>query len=111
MTMTGYTGMFYDYGKGYPFPEYDIEIIDNFTKVHRPPHVEIRHRRDRLQELHPAGRSGAFRLRSAIRWARLAFNGAWTGNKGWPNQPSSQGNAFADFLLGTAAIHATSPGR
>ena len=33
MSMTGYTGMFYDYGKGYPFPEYDIELIDNFTKV------------------------------------------------------------------------------
>ena len=31
--MTGYTGMFYDYGKGYPFPEYDIEFIDNFTKI------------------------------------------------------------------------------
>ena len=25
--------MFYDYGKGYAFPEYDIELIDNFTKV------------------------------------------------------------------------------
>ena len=34
MTMTGYTGMFNDSGKGYPFPEYDIEIVDNFTKVH-----------------------------------------------------------------------------
>ena len=33
MSMTGYTGMFYDYGKGYPFPEYDIEYSDNFTKV------------------------------------------------------------------------------
>ena len=26
MTMTGYTGMFTDYGKGYPYPEYDIEL-------------------------------------------------------------------------------------
>jgi hypothetical protein len=33
----------------------------------------------------------------------FTFNGQWTGNKGWPGQPSSQGNAFADFLLGTAA--------
>jgi hypothetical protein len=33
VTMTGYTGMFYDTGKGYPFPQYDIEIVDNFTKV------------------------------------------------------------------------------
>ena len=38
----------------------------------------------------------------------LSFNGSWTGNKGWPNQPSSQGNSFADFLLGTASP-ATSP--
>ena len=32
----------------------------------------------------------------------FAFSGAWTGNRGWPGQGSSQGNAFADFLLGTA---------
>ena len=32
----------------------------------------------------------------------LSFTGAWTGNKGWPGQPNSQGNAFADFLLGDA---------
>ena len=30
-TMTGYTGMFTDAGKGYPYPQYDIEIVDNFT--------------------------------------------------------------------------------
>jgi outer membrane receptor protein involved in Fe transport len=30
------------------------------------------------------------------------FSGQWTGNQGWPGQPHSQGNAFADFLLGTA---------
>src|SRR5205085_740252 len=32
----------------------------------------------------------------------FTFNGQWTGNKGWPGQPTSQGNSFADFLLGTA---------
>src|SRR6266542_3508503 len=30
------------------------------------------------------------------------FSGQWTGNKGWPTQPQSQGNAYADFLLGVA---------
>ena len=34
MSMSGYTGMFYDYGKGYAFPEYDIEFSDNLTKIH-----------------------------------------------------------------------------
>jgi hypothetical protein len=33
----------------------------------------------------------------------FTFNGQWTGNKGWPGQPSSQGNSFADFLLGVPA--------
>jgi len=32
----------------------------------------------------------------------FAFNGQWTGNKGWLNQGTSQVNALADFLLGTA---------
>ena len=33
----------------------------------------------------------------------FTFNGQWSGNRGWPGQPSSQGNAFADFLLGLPA--------
>lgn len=33
----------------------------------------------------------------------FTFTGAWTGNKGWPGLANSQGNSFADFLLGTAS--------
>ena len=35
------------------------------------------------------------------------FDGSWTGNQGWPGLPHSNGNAFADFLLGTAATAST----
>ena len=38
----------------------------------------------------------------------FSFSGRWTGNKGWPGQPQSQGNAFADFLLGVADSSSTS---
>ncbi len=32
----------------------------------------------------------------------FTFNGEWTGDKGNPGQPQSQGNDFADYLLGDA---------
>ena len=35
------------------------------------------------------------------------FTGVWTGNKGNPGQAQSVGNAFADFLLGTAVSSGT----
>lgn len=38
----------------------------------------------------------------------FTFNGEWTGNKGNPGQPQSQGNAFVDFLLGDANSSSTS---
>ena len=38
----------------------------------------------------------------------FGFTGSWTGNSGWPNLPHSNGNSFADFLLGTANSSQTS---
>jgi hypothetical protein len=38
----------------------------------------------------------------------FSFSGVWSGNKGNPGQPVSQGNAFADFLLGDAVGSSTS---
>lgn len=101
MSMTGYTGMFNDYGKGYAFPEYDIEIVDNFTKVAGRHTLKF--------GVDETGYKNYIRQGGPALSASLGnplgtfnFDGRWTGNKGWPGRPNSQGNAFADFLLGTA---------
>lgn len=100
-TMTGYTGMFYDYGKGYAFPEYDIEFNDNFTKVKGRHTWKIGAAETGYKNyIKQGGPALSASLGNPL--GTLAFSGAWTGNRGWPGQPSSQGNAFADFLLGTA---------
>jgi hypothetical protein len=101
MTMTGYTGMFYDYGKGYPFPEYSVELIDNFTKVAGRHTFKF--------GIDETGYKISIKQGGPALYAALGnplstftFSGDWTGNKGNPGMGSSQGNAFADFLLGTA---------
>jgi hypothetical protein len=102
MSMTGYTGMFYDYGKGYPFPEYDIEIVDNFTKIHGRHTFKFGGDETGYKNyIKQGGPALSASLGNPL--GTLSFNGGWTGNKGWPGAPSSQGNAFADFLLGTAS--------
>ncbi len=101
MSMTGYTGMFYDYGKGYPFPEYDIEIVDNFTKVLGRHTFKLGADETGYKNyIRQGGPALSASLGNPL--GTFTFNGAWTGNKGWPNEPNSQGNAFADFLLGDA---------
>lgn len=37
----------------------------------------------------------------------FSFSGVWTGGQGFPGTPTSPGNAFADFLLGTASSSTT----
>jgi Carboxypeptidase regulatory-like domain len=102
MSMSGYTGMFYDYGKGYPFPEYDIEFIDNFTKVAGRHTFKVGANETGYKNyIRQGGPALSASLGNPL--GTLTFNGSWTGNKGWPGAPNSQGNAFADFLLGTAA--------
>ncbi len=102
MSMSGYTGMFYDYGKGYPFPEYDIEYIDNFTKIAGRHTFKFGADETGYKNyIRQGGPALSTSLGNPL--GTFTFNGAWTGNKGWPGQGSSQGNAFADFLLGTAS--------
>ncbi len=102
MSMTGYTGMFYDYGKGYPFPEYDIEIVDNFTKVAGRHTFKFGADETGYKNyIRQGGPALSASLGNPL--GSFTFTGAWTGNKGWPTEPNSQGNAFADFLLGDAA--------
>ncbi|HYL35072.1 MAG TPA: TonB-dependent receptor, partial [Bryobacteraceae bacterium] len=99
MTMTGYTGMFSDAGKGYPFPKYDIEISDNFTKVHGRHTFKFGVDETGYKNYTRQG-GEALTGTTVIPLGSFNFTGQWTGNKGWPGQPNSQGNAFADFLLG-----------
>ena len=101
MNIAGYTGMFYDYGKGYPFPEYDIEIADNFTKVRGRHTFKFGANETGYKNyIQQGGPALSASLGNPL--GTLSFNGAWTGGKGFPNVAGSQGNAFADFLLGTA---------
>jgi hypothetical protein len=90
-TMSGYSGMFHDYGLGFYNHTFDVEAVDSVTWV-RGRHT-MKFGADittyKSYQPNPAAPLGTF-----------ALTGQWTGNKGWPNLPSSQGNAFADFLLG-----------
>jgi hypothetical protein len=102
MSMTGYTGMFSDYGKGYPYPQYDIEFIDNFTKVHGRHTFKLGVDETGYKNYTRQGGQALTGV-TVTPLGGFTFSGQWTGNKGWPGQPNSQGNAFADFLLGAAA--------
>ncbi|MBV6431064.1 MAG: hypothetical protein IANPNBLG_01186 [Bryobacteraceae bacterium] len=91
MSMAGYTGMFYDYGKGYYSHAFDLEWTDNITWVKGKHTLKFGAQTTTYKSYGPNPNAplGTF-----------SFNGQWTGNKGWPGQPTSQGNAYADFLLG-----------
>src|SRR6185437_6402863 len=102
MTMSGYTGMFHDYGTGFYTPRWNVEITDNFT------HIQGRHTIEAgLDETGYKINSRVPSTGSAT--GSFSFNGKWTGNSGWPGQPHSSGNAFADFLLGDASGSTTAP--
>jgi hypothetical protein len=101
MNVSGYTGMWTDRGLGYQYPQYTIQISDNFS------HVQGRHtvkfgfdEQGYKQSVRQGGPHLSAPLGNPL--STFNFSGQWTGNQGWPSQPHSQGNAFADFLLGTA---------
>lgn len=76
-----------------------MQILENFTHVHG------RHTLKAGADLND------FQWYQQSSYASLpafSFKGVWTGNKGNPGQPQSQGNAFADFLLGDATSSSTS---
>ena len=98
VNLKGYNGMG-DYGRGFYFHAPDVEIVENLTRV-------------RGRHTLKAGVDFTFyQLLTPNPVASLpgfSFSGNWTGNQGWPGQPHSQGNAFADFLLGAADSSSTS---
>lgn len=87
-----------DYGYGLYSPEYDVQVTDNFTHVHGRHTFKagIDETGYKQYAPNPNAPLGSF-----------SFNGQWTGNKGWPGFPQSQGNAIADFLLGVANTSST----
>jgi carboxypeptidase family protein len=102
---TGYGNggvLIHDYGTGLYTPRWDWEFTDNFT------HVQGKH--NFQAGFDETGYKIESRKGSSTGdppTGRFSFTGQWTGNHGWPGQPTSNGNAFADFLLGTISSDAT----
>ncbi|HWB84673.1 MAG TPA: TonB-dependent receptor [Bryobacteraceae bacterium] len=98
ITMTGY-GAIGDVGLGLYFPEYDIEFSDDFTYTTGAHTI--------MAGFDETGFKAYSRGGAYTPLPTWGFDGSWTGNQGWPSLPHSNGNAFADFLLGTAVSAAT----
>jgi hypothetical protein len=98
MTMTGY-GTIGDVGLQLYAPQYDIEFADDFT------HVAGKH--TFMAGFDETGFKSYSRGGGYTPLGTWGFDGSWTGNQGWPGLPHSNGNAFADFLLGTAVSAST----
>ena len=101
MTMTGYEQIGGDYGTGFYTPEYDVQISDDFTHIHGSHTFKagVDETGYKVYSKTPNAPLGSF-----------GFSGQWSGNKGWSGQAgdsTSQGNAFADFLLGDANTSTT----
>lgn len=96
--MTGYLGIRDSNNSAYN-PQYTIQITDNLTYV--------RGRHTFKFGIDETGYKSYVRQGIAS-LGSFTFTGTWTGGKGWPGTPVSQGNAFADFLLGVANSTGTS---
>jgi len=101
ITVSGYTGMWHDYGTGFYTPRKDIEFNDDFTWVHGQHNFQFG-----MDEI---GYKLSYRVPSVANvTGAFTSTGNWTGNAGQPNQPHSAGNAFADFLIGVGTSSQTS---
>ncbi len=92
-TMTGY-GAVGDIGQVPYTHEYSVEFNDDFTHIVGA-HTFMAGVDETGFKVYAPG--GAYTPLGS--WG---FDGSWTGNSGWPGSQHSNGNAFADFLLGTA---------
>lgn len=94
ISATGYNGLPHDVGTAFPTPQWNVEIADDFTHIRGRHTIEagIDETGYKIFSRHTTGSStGGFN-----------FTGIWTGRQNWPGSPTSGGNAFADFLIGTA---------
>jgi len=98
VTFTGYTGLS-DWGAGIDFPTYDVEFSDNFTKTHGRHTIKAGILETGYKFSVP-GSNGRLTVQLGSYNGAFGSNGSWTGGKGFPGLATSQGNAFADFLLG-----------
>lgn len=97
MTMTGYTQI-YDLGKGYYGHGFDWELSDNIVVIRGRHTFKAGAQATTYKSYSP-------NLNAPL--GSFAFSGKWTGNIGWAGKTQSQGNAFADFLLGDANSSST----
>lgn len=100
INITGYGNgsiLIHDYGSGAFTPRWDWEFTDNFTHTHGKHTFEAG-----IDETGYKDESRGGSSTGNPPTGLFAFNGNWTGNKGWPVPKTQQsgGNAFADFLLG-----------
>jgi hypothetical protein len=101
IAVSGYTGMWHDAGTGFYTPRKDVEFNDDFTLVHGPHNFQAG-----MDEI---GYKLWYRVPSVANvTGAFTSTGNWTGNAGWPTQPHSAGNAFADFLIGVGTSAQTS---
>jgi Carboxypeptidase regulatory-like domain len=99
VAVSGYTNLFHDVGTAHPTPQWDVEVSDDFTHIRGRHTIEagIDETGYKIFSRHPPGNStGTF-----------SFDGRWTGRENWPGGSPSNGNSFADFLLGLPYNDAT----
>jgi hypothetical protein len=98
VTFTGYSGLS-DWGAGIDFPTYDVEFSNNFTKI-QGRHTLKAGILETGYKFSVPGSDGRLTIQLGSYNGAFGSNGAWTGGKGFPGLTASQGNAFADLLLG-----------
>ena len=98
VTFSGYTGLT-DWGAGIDFPTYDVEFSDNFTKIHGR-HTFKAGILETGYKFSVPGSDGRLTIQLGSYNGSFGSTGAWTGGKGFAGLAPSQGNGFADFLLG-----------
>jgi hypothetical protein len=98
VTFSGYSGLS-DWGAGIDFPTYDVEFSDNFTKIYGRHTVKAGILETGYKFSVP-GSDGRLTIQLGSYNGAFGSTGAWTGGKGFAGLTPSQGNAFADFLLG-----------
>ncbi len=96
VTTTGYANLFHDIGSALPTPQYSVEFTDDFTHIHGNHTIQA--------GVDETGYKIFSRHTTGTNTGKLIFKGLWTARDGWPDTSTyvaSQGNAIADFLIGT----------
>lgn len=98
VTLAGYNGIT-DWGAGIDFPTYDVEISNNFTRTSGRHTIKAGILETGYKFSVP-GSNGRLSVQLGSYNGAFGSTGSWTSGKGFPNVTASQGNSFADFMLG-----------